>query len=71
MQLTELLESLGYSESPTFLYHHPKALWIDEPDFGHIFRRASESLALQGVYTLRPAAADRTPERTNRLCLQE
>jgi hypothetical protein len=57
MQLAELLDRLGYAESPTFLRPQQNAFRID-PDFGHIFRRASETLALQGVYTLRPDVAD-------------
>ena len=60
MQLAELLDRLGYAESPTFLRPQQNAFRID-PDFGHIFRRASETLALQGVYTLRPDVADHSP----------
>jgi hypothetical protein len=60
MQLAELLDRLGYSESPTFLQHGQRALEVDV-DFGHIFRRASQTLALQGVYTLRPEASDDAP----------
>jgi len=57
MQLTEFLDRLGYSESPTFLRPRHNAFRID-PDFGHIFRQASKTLALQGVYTLRSDVAD-------------
>ena len=60
MQLTELLDQLGYSEAPTFLRPQQNAFRID-PDFGHIFRQASKTLALQGVYTLRPDVADHSP----------
>jgi hypothetical protein len=60
MQLAELLDRLGYAESPTFLRPQQNAFRID-PDFGHIFRRASETLALQGVYMLRPDVADHSP----------
>jgi hypothetical protein len=60
MQLAELLDRLGYSESPTFLRHGQRALEVDA-DFGHMFRRASQTLALQGVYTLRPDASDDSP----------
>src|SRR5215470_16193297 len=60
MQLAEFLDRLGYAESPTFLRPRQNAFRID-PDFGHIFRRASETLALQGVYTLRPDGADHSP----------
>jgi hypothetical protein len=60
MQLAEFLDRLGYAESPTFLRPQQNAFRID-PDFGHIFRRASETLALQGVYTLRPDVADHSP----------
>jgi hypothetical protein len=60
MQLAELLDQLGYAESPTFLRPQQNAFHTD-PDFGHIFRRARETLALRGVYTLRPDAADHSP----------
>ena len=60
MQLAEFLDRLGYAESPTFLRPQQDAFRID-PDFGHIFRRASETLALQGVYTLRPDVAGHSP----------
>ncbi len=60
MQLAELLDRLGYSESPAFLRPRQNAFRID-PDFGHIFRRASKTLALQGVYTLRPDVAGHSP----------
>ena len=60
MQLAEFLDRLGYAESPTFLRPRQNAFRID-PDFGHIFRRASDTLALQGVYTLRPDVADHAP----------
>ena len=60
MQLAEFLDRLGYAESPTFLRPRQNAFRID-PDFGHIFRRASEKLALQGVYTLRPDVAGHSP----------
>jgi N-6 DNA Methylase len=60
MQLAEFLDRLGYAESPTFLRPRQNAFRID-PDFGHIFRRASETLALQGVYTLRSDVADHSP----------
>jgi hypothetical protein len=60
MQLAELLDKLGYSESPTFLRHRQRAFRID-PDCGHIFRRAGQTLALQGVYTLRSDPDDHSP----------
>jgi hypothetical protein len=60
VQLAEFLDRLGYSESPAFLRPQQYAFRID-PDFGHIFRRASETLALQGVYTLRPDVAGHSP----------
>src|SRR5215813_10643283 len=60
MQLAEFLDRLGYAESPTFLRPRQNAFRID-PDFGHIFRRASKTLALQGVYTLRPDVAGHSP----------
>jgi len=60
VQLAELLDRLGYSESPAFLRPRQNAFRID-PDFGHIFRRASKTLALQGVYTLRPDVAGHFP----------
>ena len=60
MQLTEFLDRLGYSESPAFLRPQQNTFRLD-PDFGHIFRRASKMLALQGVYTLRSDVADHSP----------
>jgi hypothetical protein len=60
VQLAEFLDRLGYSESPTFLRPQQNAFRID-PDFGHIFRQASKTLALQGVYTLRPDVAGPSP----------
>ena len=47
MQLAELLDRLGYAESPTFLRPQQNAFRID-PDFGHIFR-GQLNVALRGV----------------------
>ena len=52
--ISDLLAELGYRDSPRFLRRRQKSFETAR-DFGHIFRRARESLALQGVYTLRPA----------------
>jgi len=60
MQLAEFLDRLGYSESSAFLRPQQNAFRID-PDFGHIFRQAAKTLALQGVYTLRSDIAHHSP----------
>jgi hypothetical protein len=53
MNLTTLLEKLGYSGSPNFLWRGDKA-FDRAPDFGHIFRHAAEEpCRLRGVYSLR------------------
>ncbi|MCH8314825.1 MAG: hypothetical protein IIA64_02525 [Planctomycetes bacterium] len=52
--ISDLLAELGYRDSPRFLRRRQKSFETAR-DFGHIFRRARQSLALQGVYTLRPA----------------
>lgn len=58
MRVDELLDTLGYRESPNFLDRRRPGLQT-APDFEHIFRRAEgppgrEGVGLQGVYTLRP-----------------
>lgn len=54
MQMDELIELLGYAESPNFLTG-------DELAFagarGHVFRQAREECALRGVYVLRSSPA--------------
>ena len=54
MNTQELIASLGYAESPHFL----TAPHFDEvPVFAHVFRRAEQRCALQGVYLLRDERA--------------
>ena len=53
MELTQLLDRLGYTDSPHFLRRGTAALRT-APEFGHIFRKATEKpCLLEGVYTLR------------------
>jgi hypothetical protein len=52
MQLAEILDKLGYQDSPNFL-RSGTADFRSAPDYGHIFRRAAEKCSLQGVYALR------------------
>ena len=52
MQITELLDELGYQDSPNFLRRR-QSPFETAPFFGHIFRRARAKLGLEGVYTLR------------------
>jgi hypothetical protein len=61
MQVTELLNELGYRDSPNFLRKRQGA-FESAPYFGHIFRRARANLGLEGVYALRsdPEAATGT-----------
>lgn len=57
MQTAEILNKLGYQESPHFLRADTPEL-RSAPDFGHVFRRARKKpCSLQGVYVLRQAAA--------------
>ncbi len=55
MQLTELLDGLGYADSPNFLRADPRSWFKEAVDFGHVFRRAQEYCNLRGVYSLRHA----------------
>ena len=52
MQITELLNELGYQDSSNFLRKR-RSVFETAPFFGHIFRRAEEHLGLEGVYSLR------------------
>lgn len=53
MEVSSLLEKLGYRDSPHFLRRESAAL-RNAPVFGHVFRKAeSAPCHLQGVYTLR------------------
>ena len=54
MQVSKLLDDLGYRTSPNFLGYR-QAAFRTAPDFGHIFRRAGEGAGLRGVYALRPS----------------
>ena len=61
MELTRLLDELGYSDSPHFL-RRGTSEFATAPDFGHIFRNAVQKpCRLEGVYTLR-RSADNTTE---------
>ena len=51
MQITELLNELGYQDSSNFLRKR-RSVFETAPFFGHIFRRAEEHLGLEGVYSL-------------------
>jgi len=53
MQLAELLQRLGYSDSPNFLRPASRSSFEGAADFSHIFRRAHEYCNLRGVYSLR------------------
>jgi hypothetical protein len=53
MQLTELLDGLGYSTSPNFLRPTSRNSFASAADFSHVFRRAQEPCNLRGVYSLR------------------
>ncbi|MGD0831239.1 MAG: N-6 DNA methylase [Terracidiphilus sp.] len=57
MELLNLLNSLGYSDSPNFL--RGESLGRDR-DFGHIFRKAQDECRLQGVYLLNASSFDQS-----------
>ena len=57
MNLSQIIKSLGYSDSPNFVTG--ESLEIDR-DFGHIFRKARAECHLHGVYLLNAAAFDRS-----------
>ena len=57
METRELLDALGYSGSPNCLTGHALEF---APDYGHVFRRATEGAGLQAVYCLRPPTYDAT-----------
>lgn len=52
METRELLDALGYAGSPNCLTGRELQF---APDYGHVFRRASEGAGLEAVYCLRPA----------------
>jgi hypothetical protein len=54
METRELLDALGYSGSPNCLTGRELEF---APDYGHVFRRATEGAGLEAVYCLRPPAA--------------
>src|SRR5690349_6810122 len=54
MEVAELLNKLGYQDSPNFLKRGGGEL-ESVPAYGHIFRLAAEKRGLQGVYVLRPS----------------
>ncbi len=53
MITADLLNRLGYTDSPNFLRPGAGQGSDRARDFGHIFRRAHRDLGLKGVYTLR------------------
>ena len=53
MQMTTLLNQLGYNDSPNFLRSGEGQL-ESAPGYGHIFRHAVKECGLHGVYVLRP-----------------
>lgn len=57
MELSSIIKSLGYSDSPNFVTG--ESLEADR-DFGHIFRKARAECHLQGVYLLNATAFDRS-----------
>jgi hypothetical protein len=60
MQLAEVLDKLGYQDSPNFL-RSGTADFRSAADYGHIFRRAAEApCALKGVYVLREPPQQRS-----------
>lgn len=63
MQVAELLDELGYLDSPSYLSNRKRAFGT-VPDFGHIFRAAKERLSLCGVYSLRPSFGNDGPIAT-------
>lgn len=57
METQELLDALGYAASANCLTG--RALQF-APDYGHVFRRATEGAGLEAVYCLRPPQTDTT-----------
>jgi hypothetical protein len=57
MELNDVLASLQYRDSPSFLRN--KALELDR-DFGHIFRKAQTECRLEGAYVLNGAAYEKS-----------
>ncbi|MGE0679982.1 MAG: class I SAM-dependent DNA methyltransferase [Candidatus Binatia bacterium] len=53
MQVSTLLNQLGYADSPNFL-RRGEGKMESAPGYGHIFRHAVEKCGLHGVYVLRP-----------------
>jgi len=54
METRELLDALGYGDSPNCLTGSELK---HAPDYGHVFRRATEGAGLEAVYCLRPPAS--------------
>lgn len=58
MSLVEqVLDELGYRESPNFLRPGRRNTFDSAADLGHIFRRAHAHCSLHGVYSLRDSSA--------------
>src|SRR5689334_15910858 len=55
MSVEELIEQLGYGESPNFLRELDFA---GVPGYSHLFHRATGKCQLRGVYTLKDASAE-------------
>ena len=64
MQTSALLKRLGYASSANCLQGNELE---QAPDFGHVFRRATEKAGLEAVYCLRQPAAVRRAEVTRSL----
>jgi len=56
----ELLRSLGYDEEPNFLQVGSRELET-APAYGHVFRRAADTLGLRGVYVLKAEPSSQDP----------
>jgi len=56
-QVEQVLDALGYRESPNFLRPGRHDTFDAATDFGHIFRRAQARCHLHGVYSLRDSSA--------------
>ena len=59
MQVTTLLNQLGYDDSPNFL-RKGEGKMESAPSYGHLFRHAVEKCGLHGVYVLRPSSETAT-----------
>ena len=60
MRITDLIHTLGYTDSPNFLQGDDLAR---AGDYGHIFRRAQDRMRLRGVYALQQPASKQSPRK--------